>query len=163
MIKMVYDYGIKEIAKFTGLTGIEAKHVAQSLKKQNIDYKVIDWKTLGEDAYDYGKRTNVIWSKLGSMYGISKPETLTGIKQDIVKHVEQQRGIPEEVRFAGFQKEICMSKHLQRSPRAIQMDDIKKAKKRFKVSNLEGVQKWMKHPNRYDVIGIDFFPKKRRR
>jgi len=81
---MSYDYGLKEISKATGLTGIEAKHIATSLKKQNIGFDVVDWKTLGEESRDFGDRTKVVKQKLGQMYGIS-----TGIVKSDIGNLNQ--------------------------------------------------------------------------
>ena len=160
---MNYDYGIKHISKMTGLSGVQAKHVMKGLRKQNIGFDVIDWKTLGGDAKDFGSRSEAVWDKLGNMYGISKPQTQSGIKHNIQRYRGMAEKIPTHVMTSGLQNEMCQARHLARTPRAIQMDDRKKAKKRFKVTNQKGVKKWMKHPNMYDIIGIDYFPKQKRR
>ena len=49
-------YGIKVIASKTGLTGAEARNIANKLRDQGIDYQVIDWETIGGDLYGHGKR-----------------------------------------------------------------------------------------------------------
>jgi len=158
-----YDYGIKKISKATGLSGVQAKHIAMGLKKKNIGFDVIDWKTLGGDAGDFGDRSKAVWNKLGNMYGISKPQTQSGIKHKIQRYGSMQEEIPTSVLTEGLQAEMCQARHSSRSKKAIAMDDKKRAKRRFKVTNLKGVQKWMKNPNRYDIIGIDYFPKTRRK
>jgi len=56
---MRYDFGRKFISKKTGLTGVEAKNIANKLAKQNIDYQVIDWETIGSDLYGHGHRPSV--------------------------------------------------------------------------------------------------------
>lgn len=154
-----YDYGAKTISKATGLSGVQAKHIAKGLKKQNIGFDVVDWKTLGGDARDFGDRSKAVWDKLENMYGISKPQTHSGIKHKIQKYGNMQEEIPVSVRLEGLQEEMCQARHLSRSKNAIAVDDRKKAKKRFKVTNIKGVKKWMKNPNKFDIIGIDYFPR----
>lgn len=158
---MSYDYGIKYISKHTGLTGVESKNIAMALKSKDIDYTTVDWKTIGEDTKDFGNRSGAVWNKLGSMSGISKLRTGSSIKYDIMKSKEHNEAI--ETPVYGIQMEMCLSKHLRRTPGSIRLDDVLKAKHIFKPTNLKGVTKWMKNPNRYDILGVDYFPKIRKR
>ena len=155
---MSYDYGLREIARHTGVTGVEAKNIARALHNQNIGYDVIDWKTLGEDSRDFGNRSGAVWNKLSSMYGVSKPSTIAGIKQDIGRFEESKMERPFDA--IGFQYDLCNSIHLKRSRKAILLDDNIRADNVFKITDLVGVQKWMKAPNRFDILGVDYFPKK---
>ena len=45
--------------------------------------------------------------------------------------------------------------HERRSKKSKMMDYSKGAKKTYDPTNKAGVKKWRKHPNRYDIIGID--------
>jgi len=164
-MKNKYDYGVKRISHETGLSGVQSKHIAMGLKKQNIGFDVVDWKTIGEETKDFGDRHTTVWNKLGSMYGISKPETQTGIRNRIQRFESMQEEMPTDVRESGLQLEMCHAVHSARTRRSIAMDDRRVAINRFKTTNLPGVKKWMKNPNRYDIIGVDCFPpiKRRRR
>ncbi len=154
---MGYDYGIGEISKFTGITGIAAKHIAKDLDKHNIDWMSIDWKTIGEDVKDFGDRYNAIWDKLRNMYGISKSMTGGAYKKHVGKFLEHKE-IPVFTQKE-IQLEMCLDVHLRRSARSIMLDDKIAARIRFKPTNLKGVQLWMKNPNKYDIIGVDYFPR----
>ena len=143
---MSYDYGLKEISKATGLTGIEAKHIATSLKKQNIGFDVVDWKTLGEESRDFGDRTKVVKQKLGQMYGIS-----TGIVKSDIGNLNQAFNESQEDFFTAPLREI----NERRSKRARMIDYNLQAKQTFHSYDKEGVKKWKKHPNRFDIFGVD--------
>ena len=143
---MRYDHGLKKISKYTGLTGVEAKHIAQSLKKQDVDFETVDWKTIGEDMYGYGSRTGSVKEKLSSMYGISLDVSEKQIGVDMKMHDDVQEG---------FIIDNLMRIHERRSKKSRQMDYRRSAKGTFKSTDEKGVKKWKKHPNRYDIIGID--------
>jgi len=142
---MKYDYGLKHISKMTGLTGVEAKNIAQQLKHKGIDYQVFDWKTIGEDLYGYGKRSSAVKQKLSSMYGISL-ETHSNIKDERDKY--------NDMEIAGLMPAL-IRRNDRRRKIARRTDYSKGAKNTFKPTNKAGVAKWMKHPNRYDIIGVD--------
>jgi hypothetical protein len=153
---MSYDYGISEISKHTKITGVKAKHIAKDLTEQGIDWMAIDWKTIGEDVSDYGDRYSAIWKKLGNMYGIGKSMTKGEYKGEIGRYTERiQTPLFTQKEI---QLEMCLSRHLKRTPISIMLDDRRIAKHRFQPTFLKGVQIWMKNPERYDVIGIDYFP-----
>jgi len=142
---MVYDYGLKHISKMTGLTGIEAKHIANQIKQKGLDYQVFDWKTIGEDLYGYGKRTEGVKHKLSSMYGVSL---------DKKNKIRNERAKYSDMEIAGLMPAL-MRHNDRRKKRARRTDYSKGAKNTFKPTNKEGVEKWKKHPNRYDIVGID--------
>ena len=161
---MSYDYGIKHISKYTGLLGVESKNIAKALDKKGMSFDVIDWETLGGDARDFGKRSDAVWSKLGSMYGIGKPRTQQGLRHEINKYDELQQKQPAYT--DGIQFEMVMQRHMKRSRRAKLIDDKLKAKNVFSLTNTKGIQKWMKHPELYDVHGVDYhkgYSKRRRK
>ena len=137
---MSYDYGLKKISKFTGLTGVEAKNIATSFKAKNIDFEVVDWETIGGDLYGHGKRVGGVKHHLREMYGIdlSTPQTS--------KHIEQgeQQSLGELTRI--FER---------RSKRSKQADLRIQAKGTFKHTDAKGVKLWKKYPNQYDIEGID--------
>ena len=45
---------------------------------------------------------------------------------------------------------------LARGPRAVQMDLSRRARRVFRVSDVAGVRLWLKAPNRFDIIGVDY-------
>ena len=57
--------------------------------------------------------------------------------------------------------EDIITKQEKRSKRSIAMDMSKTAKQTFGVNDSENFWKWMKHPNRFDIVSID--TKKKRR
>jgi len=137
---MSYDYGIKQIAKLTKISGVEAKNIAKTLEAKGLDFQTFDWKTIGEDLYGHGNRTAGIKGKIQEMYGINiaKPD----IKEfDVMEHQSTMADL--------------MAIHNRRSKKSIIMDLAKDAKQKFKPNDAAGVKKWKKHPNRYDIIGID--------
>lgn len=68
---MPYDHGLSEISKATGLTGVEAKHIAMKLKEMNVDPQTIDWAGAISDARDYGDRYNAVKKYLANYYGLN--------------------------------------------------------------------------------------------
>lgn len=143
---MGYDYGRKIISKYTGLTGVEASNILKGLQKQNLDYDLFDWKTIGEDLYGHGKKTSGVKQKLKSMYGVALDMPISSIGSEIQKY--------SEIEVADVMSNL-MEIHERRSPHARMMDLNLRAKKTFKPSNKKGVELWKKNPNRYDIIGID--------
>lgn len=141
---MSYDKDRKMIAKFTGLTGIEAKNIATQLERQGLDYMSFDWQTIGSDLYGHGKRVEGVKHHLREMYGIS------------LQH-EQNRH--EEERYNEFEVESLMPSLMEfndrRKKKAKMMDWNINAKHTYKPSNKKGVARWRKHPNMFDIIGID--------
>ena len=51
----------------------------------------------------------------------------------------------------------------RRGPRAVQTDLARKARRVFRVSDIAGVGRWLKHPNRFDIYGVDYPGKAPRR
>ena len=137
---MIYYYFLKKISKHTGLTGIEAKNIASAFKKRNIDVEVVDWKTIGGDLYGHGKRVGGVKHHLRHMYGIDLSQPKTSKYEGQREHASLQS---------------LMNIHESRSRKSIRMDLRRKAKGTFKHTNIKGVKKWKKHPNRYDIIGVD--------
>lgn len=66
-----YDYGRSMISKATGLTGIEAGHIANKLKEINVDPEVIDWEGAISDARDYGDRYAAVKRYIFDYYGVN--------------------------------------------------------------------------------------------
>jgi len=143
---MNYDYGIKYISKHTGLTGIEASNIVKDLRKQDLDYDLFDWETIGADLYGHGKRSKGVKSKLKSMYGISLGIPVSNIKTEIKKY--------SDIEVSDVMSNL-MEIHSRRKPHARMIDLNLRAKKTFKPTNKIGVELWKKNPNRYDIIGID--------
>jgi len=137
---MSYDYGAKIISKHTGLTGIESKNIAKALKRKNIDYQNVDWETIGGDMYGHGSRTGGVKHHLSKMYGIDLMKNIPGKYEAQREHMS----LSDLMRISE-----------NRSRKSIRMDLNRKAKGTFKHTNKKGVKKWKKHPNRYDIIGID--------
>lgn len=137
---MSYDYGRKHISKHTGLTGLEAGNIAKRLDRMGLDYQSFDWKTIGEDSRDYGSRSKSVKNKLTKMYGVGF-------------------GNPMEEKYTNMSKDMILSElneiNERRTSKAIEMDLNRKAKHTYKPTNKKGVRKWKKHPNRYDIIGVD--------
>lgn len=138
--KMKYDHGRKIISRHTGLTGVESKNIAKKLDKMGIDYQRFDWKAIGEDTRDFGNRSSSVKNKLKSMYGVSLDNNPSE------KHMNMSKDV--------LLTELNMINE-RRKPRAIEMDMSKQAKRTFKPTNEKGVKKWKKHPNRFDIIGVD--------
>lgn len=125
----------KEISKQTGLTGVEAQHLVRKMEQKGIDYQTFDWKTIGENMYGHGHRTGGLNAVMKGMYSMNL-EDITGEEQEYLErqvHLVQSR----------------------RSPLALDMDNRINAKHRFKITNKRGVSKWLKAPNKYDIIGVD--------
>ena len=144
------------ISKKAGISGIQSKHIVSQLEKQNIDPAVIDWHTLGNESQDFGDRYNTIWRKLGMEYGVSKPQTSSSISLKEKRYESQREKNPDMEAFGNdFQFSLCMERHKSRTKKAIKMDNEIAAKHTYHISDKKGVKKWMKHPNMYDIIGID--------
>ena len=143
---MSYDYGRKYISKHTGLTGVESKNIARQLETQGLDFQSFDWKTIGEDLYGHGKRVGGVKSKLKGMYGITLDAGVRDISSDMAQASSVQ---------TGYAMNDIMRIHESRSPHSKMMDYSKRARKTFKPSNKRGVELWKKHPNRFDIIGVD--------
>ena len=143
---MGYDYGVKHISKYTGMSGIEASNIVKGLQKKGIAFDVFDWKTIGEDLYGYGKKTKAVKSKLKEMYGVSLDIPVSNLGSEIEKY--------SDIEVSNVMVDL-MEIHERRSPHAKMMDLSFRAKKTFKPPNKEGVELWKKNPNRYDIIGID--------
>ena len=126
----------KKIARDTGLTGIEAGHIARQLEKSGQDYQAFDWKTIGENMYGHGHRSKGVKSIVKNAYGINLGELDDRDSNDFL-----------EMQVRSLQG--------SRSPRSIRRDERVNAKHQFKITNEKGVRKWLKHPNMYDIIGID--------
>ena len=137
---MSYDYGLKKISKFTGLTGIEAKNIATAFKTKNLDVETVDWETIGGDLYGHGSRAGGVKHHLSKMYGIdlSTPQT------------SKHEGQMEHASLSSL-----MSIHERRSRASKRMDLKRSAKGTFKHTDEKGVKIWKKYPNRFDIIGID--------
>jgi len=152
----------QSLSKRLGISGIEARHIENAFNKSNIDIEVVDWKTVGEEAGDFGDSYGTIWDKLGKEYGISKPITNQKLNQDIHKY-DNKRRQQRPAHTEGLQEELCLDRHLSRSRQARVVDEHTAAENIYKASNLEGVKKWMKNPNRYDIHGIDYFGKMKKK
>lgn len=126
----------KSIARQTGLTGVEAGHIARQLENQGQDYQAFDWKTIGENMYGHGHRTSGVKSIVKSMYGVSIGES-----------DERDSGEFLEMEVHSVQN--------RRTPTALKMDNSIDARHTFKMSNEKGVRKWIKRPNMYDIVGVD--------
>lgn len=136
----------KQISKYTGLTGVQAGHILKAFDKQALDIQSVDWKTLGGDASDFGDRYNTVIKKLGSMYGISLKPRVSNLSNTMHRYNNMQQ---EEIMGS------LMQWFERRSHQSKMVDLRKNAKHRYKPSNKRGVKKWKKHPNRYDIVGID--------
>jgi len=132
--------GLKRIAKETGLTGVEAKNIFQEFQKRALDVEAIDWETIGQDMYGHGSRTGGVKHHLAEMYGISlvQPET--------AKHEAQQENMSMGELIRIFERRSKASKRtdLRRSARGT-----------FHHTDQAGVKLWKKHPNEYDILGVD--------
>ena len=137
---MSYDYGLKNISKHTGLTGVESKNIAQALKTKNIDFQTVDWETIGGDLYGHGSRSKGVKHHLSKMYGID----LT---------------MPSLGKFEMQQEHAALGSLIQihegRSRLSKRMDLRRAAKGTFKHTDEHGVKLWKKYPNRFDIIGVD--------
>ena len=135
-----YDYGRKKISKHTGLTGIEAKNIAQAFKSKNIDIEAVDWETIGGDLYGHGSRVGGVKHHLREMYGIDL-------------------STPTPSKFEGQREHASLGSlmqiHENRSRASIRMDLKRSAKGTFEHTDIAGVKKWKKNPNRFDIIGVD--------
>jgi hypothetical protein len=140
--------------RWLGLSGVEMKHIRKQFDERGLDFDAVDWEVIGQDSADHGKRSKTIWKKLGSMYGISKNMTNAEISVASARH----KAYVEDDDYylsRGLQHDIAMSFHQKRSKRAIALDRSKRAKTVFELDDPIGVAKWMKHPNRYDLEGVD--------
>jgi|WetSurMetagenome_2_1015567.scaffolds.fasta_scaffold02409_2 hypothetical protein len=126
----------KEIAKQTGLTGVEAGHIARQLERQGIDVQSIDLKTIGENMYGHGHRTEGFKSVVRGMYGLNVGES-------------------EGKSYKEYTEMEVRARQGARSPRSISRDEHINAHHIFNMNNERGVSLWMKRPNRYDILGID--------
>jgi len=162
---MSYDYGSKLISKMTGLTGIESKQIAKAFKQKDIGYDVVDWETVGQDLYGHGSRLGGVKHHLRTSYGIE---------------LDPYRGMDKYFDMATLRIKPGKRRHRinitdkgtslwglrvfysKRTPKQRAVDNRIRAKKRFKHTNRKGVEKWLKHPNRYDILGVDWRPKRRR-
>jgi len=151
----------QSLAKRLGISGVKGQHIEKAFHDMNLDPEVVDWKTLGEEAADYGDNYGAIWDKLENEYGISKPQTWGQMNMDIDRYEEQDSDEAREHQLGRRNSNMCFDRHFARSPRARAIDESLPAKKVFEPTNQEGVDKWMKEPNRFDIHGIDFFGKKK--
>ena len=141
-----YDYGRKKISKHTGLTGVEAGHIAQAFKIKGLDIETVDWETIGQDLYGHGKRVGGVKHHLREMYGID-----LGTPESEIPHEIHKYGAIEKHETIGSLMQI----HESRSRLSIRMDLNRAAKGTFQPTDIAGVKKWKKNPNRYDIIGVD--------
>ena len=88
---------IREIARHTGLTGVEAQHIVDALYEKGIDPSVIDWEKVISQAREYGNRYEAVWDYLEKTYGISKPwqyrygrETIKRYELEEIEHNAEQ-------------------------------------------------------------------------
>lgn len=134
----------KFISKATGLTGVESKNIARQLEEMGLDYQSFDWETIGGDLYGHGKRVEGVKHHLKQMYGVS-------LGFDTDKH--------EAKRYSEMEVSALMPGLMEindrRSKKSKMMDWNINAKHTYKPSNKQGVNRWKKHPNRYDIFGID--------
>jgi len=136
----------KHISKYTGLTGVQSGHLLKALDKQNIDVQSIDWKTLGGDASDFGDRYKAVTKKLGTMHGISLKPRVSNVRHNISMY---------ESMGAEHSLQDLRNIFDRRKPRSQEIDLRIVAKHTFKHTNSRGVKKWKKHPNHYDIKGVD--------
>lgn len=141
---MSYDYGRKRISKAIGLTGVEAGHISRALKKQHLDPDAYDWEGALSDATDYGDRFEAVKQKLKDQYGLSLNT------RDTAADVNEWEGRQNDMMVSDL-----MNIFERRSPRSKAIDLNRNAKQTFDPSDEIGVRKWKKHPNRYDIKGID--------
>lgn len=147
MVKRGYDYGVRIVARHTGLTGVQAKQIVMQLRKRNIAFDIIDWETIGQEARDYGDRYNAVWNKIREMYGIDRR----------VFHEHRYQQHKEPLSGESLQMEMCLTRHRGRSRLSQAVDESLKATKVFIVSDIKGVRKWMQNPRRYDIVNVDWF------
>jgi len=80
------EKAIKYICKYTGLSGIEAKHIYDALQKLGtVSVYDIDWEQAISPAREYGDRYKAVWNYLHDLYGIPKPITQEEIKQKMAE------------------------------------------------------------------------------
>jgi len=132
--------GRKRIARETGLTGVEAENILRAMEAQSLDVEAVDWEAIGQDLYGHGSRTGGVKHHLAEMYGINlvTPET--------AKHLAQQEDVSIGDLIRIFERRTKASK---------KMDLQKSAKGTFPHTDARGVKLWKKHPNEYDIIGVD--------
>lgn len=126
----------KDIARSCGLTGVEAGHIVKRLQKKGIDEQTIDWRTIGQDMYGKAHSVGNVEKQIHSMYNLdignmSDQDSSYFLQQEV--HLRQSR----------------------RSPAQQSMDNRINARHRFKITNEKGVRKWLKHPNKYDILDVD--------
>ena len=143
---MSYDLGSKFISRHTGLSGVESKNIAKQLEHQGLDYQSFDWKTIGEDIYGHGKRVGGVKHHLKQMYGISLEPRIASVKHETERFSEME---------ASMIMPSLMEINSRRSPKSRMMDYSIGARRTFKPTSKRGVALWKKHPNRFDIIGVD--------
>lgn len=96
---MPYDYERSVISKATGLTGVEAGHIAKALKDLDVDPQTIDWEGAISDARDYGGRYQAVKNYIRNYYGVSleKPD-LIGEAQFDMQQLENQAATKQGVK-----------------------------------------------------------------
>ena len=133
---MSYESDIgKYISKHTGLTGVESRNLFRTMEKKGVDYQTIDFETVGQDMYGHGHRTKGAKDTILKMSGISLYEPEDNSKQFSDMEIHRRQG--------------------SRSPGSLKMDNRINAKHTYKTTNEKGVAKWLKKPNRFDLLGID--------
>lgn len=163
---MSYDYGRKFISKMTGLTGVESGLVAKQLKEMNVDYGIIDWETVGGDLYGHGSRLGGIKHHLKTGYGIDIDPYAGMDKYFDMSELRIKPGRRKHrmtVTDRGASLWSLRMFYSKRTPRQRAIDNRIKAKKRFRHTNRAGIELWLKNPNRYDILGVDWKPKRRKR
>lgn len=124
----------KQIAKDTGLTGVEAGHIVKDLERSGQDYQAFDWKTIGEDMYGKSHSVGSVRKQVKSMYGVGLGDISDQYSDlDSLIHATQS----------------------SRTVKAREMDNRINARRTYKTSNKKGVQRWLRRPNMYDLLGID--------
>ena len=108
--------------------------------------ETVDWETIGQDLYGHGKRVGGVKHHLREMYGIdiSIPESEIGHELHKYSDIEKQETIGS-----------LMKIHESRSRASVRMDLRRSAKGTFEHTDIAGVEKWKKNPNRFDIIGVD--------
>lgn len=143
---MVNQKEIKFVSKKTGLTGVESKTLLKQLERKGLDYQSFDWKTIGENLYGHGKKFSAVKKMLREMYGISISPKKMNIKTEIEKYSDME--------VASLMPNL-MKYNDRRRKKAKMVDWNLQAKTTFSPTNKIGVKKWKKHPNLYDIMGID--------
>jgi len=162
---MVHDYGLKHISKMTGLTGIESKQVAKAFKKMNIGYDVVDWETIGGELYGHGSRLGGVKHHLRTSYGIEL-DPYSGMDKYIDIETLKVKSGKRKHRMTITEKGATLWSlrlfYSKRTPKQRMIDNRIRAKKRYQHTNRKGVEKWLRNPNRYDILGVDWKPRRRK-